>query len=103
MRTGLRLVLVFEKATVVTVCRHVSLVGTFLPKQANLTICFLESLDATPNPILIPATTPIWITGRTTIINIGTIRPRLCNQNPPGPRSTIVRFTSLSTRVTPGL
>ena len=55
--------------------------------------CLLVSLHLT--------ITPIWITGRTTT-NIGTIRPRLCNRNPPDPPSTMARLSSSSTQATPG-
>src|SRR5690348_531303 len=38
-------------------------------------------------PIILTIT-PIWITDRITIINMGTIQPRLCNRNPTDPLPT---------------
>src|SRR5580704_5549004 len=46
--------------------------------------------------------TPIWITGRITTINMGTIQPRLCNRNPSDPPSTMAPLSSSSTQATPG-
>src|SRR3984893_1851199 len=44
--------------------------------------------------------TPTWITDRTTIINMGTIQPRLCNRSPSDPPSTMARLSSASTQAT---
>ena len=47
-----------------------------------------------------PYDSPIWITGRMTTINIGTIRPLPCSRNPPEPPAGL--WWSSTPAVTPG-
>ena len=67
-------------------------------------VFFFNSLSGLSTGALTPilTITPIWITGRITISNTRTIRPRLCNRRLPDPLSAVTRLLLSSIQATPG-